>query len=94
MLNYDDLSPLDVAVALSLYAYNVSAAERAEKLYRHFHGECMEVEELYGLLFARPAYAASQLPAPTAEVYVDHALERYGAEAKRRNRINLQGATE
>jgi hypothetical protein len=86
----NDYSPLDVAVALSLYAYNVDPTSRALKLYRHFHGECMEMDELIGILAGpRGIYAATELPAPTAAVYVTHALETYGPEARERNRDNL-----
>jgi len=77
-------SPLEVAVALSLYHYNVSPTERAIKLYEHFDGECMEVHEMEDILVRRAGCAATELPMPTSAVYVEHALERYGNEAKER----------
>ena len=87
----DDVSysPIEVAVALSLYGYNVSPAIRTMRLVRHFNGDCMEPEDLCQILSGeRVAYAATELPQPTAEVYVAHALEHYGAEARERVRVN------
>lgn len=77
-------SPIEVAIALSLYGFNVSVRERAQRLFEHFEGDCAEVEELEHILLARPAYAATEFALPTAAVYVTHALERYGNEAKER----------
>lgn len=87
---YDKLSPLDIAVAISLYQYNVMPSVRAERLYAHFDGYCMDVDDMISL-FQGPmaAYAATELPAPTAAVYVQHALEAYGHEAQKRNRLQL-----
>lgn len=79
-----EYSPIVVAIALSLYAYNVSAQERAEKLYRHFDGNCLEMDDMNRLLVDASACAATGLPYPTAKVYVQHALERYGEEAAKR----------
>ena len=74
-----------VAVALSLYAYNVGPLERAKALYDHFDGACMEVDELLlRMLPDRVAHAATELPAPTAAVYVDQALARYAEQARKR----------
>jgi hypothetical protein len=83
--------PLVVAVALSLYAYNVSAGERACKLSEHFDaiGEgCMGIDEMAHILINNGGYAATELPQETAEVYVRHAMEKYGKEAERRVAIN------
>lgn len=78
---------MGIAMALSLYGFNVSPGMRAEKLYAHFDGDCMELDELEDILVNRPGYEATELPFPTAEVYVMHALERYGDEAERRATI-------
>jgi len=85
-MNYYE--PIEVAMALSLYAYNVSAGERAQKLYDHFEGDCMEPHHLLLILMERGAYAATEFPYPTAAVYVQHALERCGEEAKQRRIAN------
>lgn len=80
-MNY---KPIEVAIALSLYAYNVSPHERAAKLHAHFAGKCMDLLELTHIVGSRGAYLATELPFPTAEVYVHYALERYGQEARDR----------
>lgn len=78
-------SPVAVGVALSLYGFNVSPLDRAQRLYDHFAGRCMELDELVAVLDGpRLAYAMTELPLPTARVYVQHALETYGEEALRR----------
>lgn len=86
-----NLEPLDVAVALSLYAYNVNSHERAKLVYDYFDGECMELSDMISLFDKCPAYIATELPAPSARVYVDQAIKRYGEEARNRNQINLEG---
>lgn len=83
-------SPLEVAVAMSLYSYNVSPYERVMAVHRHFKGKCMEPEDLFEILHGyRLAFAATELPAQSAEVYVQHALARYGEEARARVAANL-----
>lgn len=88
MENEPRYPPITVAVALSLYGYNVPPIERARKLYDHFDGACWEVEELVDTLLNRKGYEATELPFPTANVYVQHALERYGREASTRVTMN------
>lgn len=81
----DRYSPIVVGIALSLYGYNVSPLHRACRLYDHFQGNCMELEDLLFVLSGpRAAYAMTELPLPTALVYLQHALEAYGEEAFRR----------
>ncbi len=83
--------PLVVATAMSLYAFNVSPGIRAEKLYHHFRGACAEAHELVAVMQTpRVAFAATELAPPTAEVYVRHAMEKYGEEAENRVRINRE----
>ena len=84
-MNYE---PVEVGVALSLYGYNVSPIERARKLHDHFKGDCAELETLVHTLTNMLAHAMTELAPPTAEVYVIHALARYGDEAKEYVRIN------
>ena len=74
------------ATAMALYAYNVSPGERAEKLYHHFKGACAEPAEL--LRWVDHHSWATEMPWPTAKVYLAHALERYGNEARRRVEMN------
>jgi hypothetical protein len=83
--------PIEVAVALLLYGYNVSPLVRAEKLYEHFEGRCAEVMDILDILMNSPTSVATELAMPTALVYVNHALEKYGEEATRRVRVNLGG---
>ena len=83
-------TPIEVAIALSLYFFNVGATERAHQIYRHFDGNCMEMVELRDILENRAANTATELPYPSAVVYVDQALERYGAEAAERARVNRE----
>ena len=78
-------SAVAVGIALSLYAFNVSPSERAQRLYDHFKGNCMELSDLVRIMDGpRVGYAMTELPLPTARVYVQHALETYGDEALHR----------
>ena len=81
-------SPIEVAVAISLYAYNVPVDQRAAKLYDHFRGACAELSELEQILVYRGEYAATEFAYPTAAIYVQYALERYGEEARQRCEVN------
>lgn len=68
-------------IALSLYAYNVSPYHRAKKLYEHFNGNCMELQDMAEIFMNKNAYAMTELPYPTAKVYLSHALHKYYDEA-------------
>jgi len=85
-----DYTPIEVATALSLYAYNRSPAERAWKLYRFSDGNCADLEDLVATLTRNSAYAATEFAYPTAVRYVQDALDVYGAEARRRCRIESE----
>ena len=87
-------SPIEVAVAMSLYGYNVRAGDRATKLYNHFRGRCAEIEDLVYILSSNTAYAATELAMPTANLYVQHALEKYGDEARNRVKVNMDAYRE
>ena len=71
---HDELSPLDIAVALAWFQHNT---------------EPEDVADLIGAIRFPLSIAARHpvlaLPVGLARKYVDAAIERYGAEAKRRN---------
>lgn len=79
----DEYRPIDVAVALSLYAYNVSPYHRAEVIFKHFDGACAEMDDLIRHV---SHYPGTSLAAPSMVVYVEQALAKYGEEAVKRNR--------
>ncbi len=81
-------TPIEVAVALALYGYNVSPLKRALKIHEHFEGHCADLDDLVRTLTDFTAYAATELAPPTASLYVQHALERYGKEAINRCSVN------
>ena len=83
-------SPIEVAVAMSLYSYNVCAADRGAKLYNHFKGHCADLYWIVHTLSFGGAYAATELAMPTAAMYVQHALERYGEEARNQVKVNME----
>ncbi len=83
------------AIAMSLYTYNFSAVTRAEKLYQHFDGNCIEQEELVDILLNFNHVWATELPYPTAKAYLQHAMQQYGHEAQQRVTVNeTQEATD
>ena len=86
----ENYAPIEVAIALSLYAYNVSPSDRARKIHKHFKGDCMEIDELVSLLERRSAYAGTELPFLSAEFYVQCALKMYGEQARGRVFVNRQ----
>lgn len=88
-LNKRNYSPIEVATALALYGYNVSAYDRARKIYEHFDGYCPDMDDLIRYM-EHYGCAATALPFPSAEVYVKQALEKYGEEAKRRVRVERE----
>lgn len=82
-------SPIEVAIALALYGYNVSAYQRASKIYEHFNGNCPDMGDLE-MYMMEYGSAATAMPFPSAEAYVDHALEKYGEEAKQRVKLDQE----
>ena len=80
-------SPIEVATALSLYGYNVSPLERAQKLFDHFEGYCADLEDLMPQMVMYGS-ASTGLAYPTALLYVQHALDKYGEEAVKRCHTN------
>ena len=78
------MEPIVVAIALSLYHFNVAPGTRAQKLYDHFEGNCAELEDLLLTLTLHSGHIATVLGYPTAKVYVQHAMDKYGDEARRR----------
>ena len=88
MLNEKTTDQLIACTAMSLYQYNVDPLTRAEKLYEHFSGLCCEMHEM--LEHVDNKHWATQMAAPTALWYMQHAMERYGREAEERVQINLE----
>ncbi len=88
------IEPIVVAIALSLYAYNVDPGTRARKIIEYFieRGQgCMTAEELIDYFQSRHgAYLATELPFMTAEVYVQQAMAQYGQEAAQRVWVESQ----
>lgn len=80
--------PIEIAIAISLYAYNVNIIARAQALWDHFQGDCPDMHELAEILQTRGQYWATELPYPTAKVYIEQAWARYGDEARRRSLAN------
>ncbi len=78
---------LAICIAMSLYQYNVSPFERAEKLYAEFNGVCAEIDDLISMVDNKNW--ATEMAAPTALKYLEHGLEKYGKEARERVEINL-----
>ena len=77
-------TPIEVAISLSLYAYNVSPVERARRVYDHFQGDCADMDELVRIMSDYSGYAATELAYPSAAVYVQQALEECGEAAAER----------
>ncbi len=80
------MDKLIAAIAVSLYQYNVNSFERADKLYQHFDGDCYDLFTLTQLVDNKNW--ATEMPLPTAKVYLAHAIEKYGEEATMRYQIN------
>lgn len=78
--------PLVSAMAMSLYQFNIGRFSRADALYQHFNGDCAEMSELLELVDSKNW--ATNMAAPTAAVYLRHAIERYGDEAWARVEAN------
>ena len=69
-----ELSPLDIAVALAWFKHNTEPEDVAELI----GNTCYP-------LAVSAKYPVLALPVDLARKYVDAAIERYGAEAKRRH---------
>jgi hypothetical protein len=82
--------PVEVAIALALYGYNVAPIERAKAIYDHFNGDCTELHELVNYM-VRYGSAPTAMAFPSVEVYVQHALDMYGEEARMRVVIERKG---
>lgn len=79
-------TPIEVAISLSLYAYNVSPVERARRVYEHFNGDCADMDELVRIMSDYSGLAATELSYPSAAIYVQQALEECGELASDRVR--------
>ena len=85
-------SPIEVAISLSLYAYNVSAVERARRIHDRLRGDCAGMDELVRIMSDYSGYAATELSYPSAAVYVQQALDECGEAASQRVRLSAAGA--
>ncbi len=88
MLDERTTEHLVAAVAMSLYKYNVDAVSRAMKLHEYFSGMCAEPESLIHLV--DNFNWATEMAAPTALWYMQHAMDKYGSEAADRVQCNLE----
>ena len=78
---------LSAATAASLYQYNTPPRDMACALWNSFGGHCAELEELLRLV--QSVHWATEMAAPTAAKFLEHALLKYGDEATERTLINL-----
>lgn len=87
-------TPIEVAISLSLYSYNVSPLERARRIYDHFEGDCADMDELVRIMSDYSGCAATELAYPSAAVYVQQALEECGEAATVRVRHSATSGPE
>ncbi len=85
MISYE---PIDVAVALALYAHNVEPSERAQRLFDQSGMDDTALIVLVEIMVTASASVATALPPKLAAAYVLQAMQAYGAEAIQRNRRN------
>ena len=78
-------SSIEVAIALSLYGYNVSPLKRAQDLLavRDPHAVPSYIAEIAEKM-VKAGFVPTELGFNWATTYVDQALERYGQEAVKR----------
>lgn len=79
--------PMEVAIALALYDFNVPAAARAKRLEAALPGEDVDLMAVTAILHSDAISFATRLHPNVAETYMRFALEAYGAEAKRRAQV-------
>ena len=79
-------SPLEVAIALSLYAERLPYQERSKALFAALDEITLTDVERAA---APKATRFHELPLRLFSIYVQHALERYGEEARERVRASL-----
>ncbi len=85
MISYE---PIDVAVAMALYAHNVEPSERAQRLFDQHSTDGTTLIDLVEIMVASGAAIATTLPPALAAAYVRQAMQAYGPEAIQRNRRN------
>jgi hypothetical protein len=79
-----EYSPVEIALALCLFDYNVDPSEKALLILEESKNlvTISEMRKLKSLLMKDQYITA--LPIPTVRIYVKAALKKYGKEAKRR----------
>ena len=85
----EDYSPVAVGLALALYAHNVPARVRAQKLCDHFPDRDLDMTEIWQTLHRESGFALMRFPVKVSAAYVRHALDQYGVEAAERVRQNM-----
>ncbi len=87
----NEYEPVEVAIALALYAYNVSANDRVDAMHREA-GRPLRVDHQFFQMVERMGHPSvvTKLDQRNADAYVRCAMMAYGEEARCRVQTNRQ----